>query len=124
MLRRFLQREDGNATFEFVLWLPLIAGIIVGSFDLNRVLFAQSQMWEVARETARRVSVGELASDAADEWALAVLGSDSQTYTVTVTSGTDVTVAISRQVTDVALIGSLTDSSDFQINASVTMRNE
>ena len=39
---RFRKDEGGNATVEFVLWLPLIMGIVVGAFDLNIMLMTQA----------------------------------------------------------------------------------
>jgi Flp pilus assembly protein TadG len=124
LLRLFRKNEDGNASVEFVIWLPIIMGVVVGTFDLNMVLLTQSQMWDVARDVARQVSIGTLDTSTGATYALTQLNSDSNTYTVTITSSTDVVVSISRLMEDIAVIGSLTEFNSYQVNASVTMRSE
>jgi len=124
LLKRFARNEGGNATVEFVLWLPLIAGVIVGAFDLNIVLTAQTSMYNVARDTARRVSVGELSASAAQDYALSQLDFMNFDYGVDVSVGTDVTVDIETFLSNVAVLGSMGSLGDYSVKASVTMRVE
>jgi len=124
LLKYFRANQDGNASVEFVIWLPLIMGVVVGTFDLNMVLLTQSRMWDVARDTARQVAIGTLDGTTGATYALTRLNSDVSTYTVTITGTTDVTVSISRLVENVAVMGSVTDFNNYQVNASVTMRSE
>lgn len=124
-LSRFRKDQNGSATVEFVIWLPLIASLIVGAFDLNVVLLTQSNMWNVARDAARRVAIGDMDSDAAETWAEAQLAMLGMTPTVTVSQASDdITVAVSASVADMAILGSLTQTKNYTINASVTMRSE
>ncbi len=125
LLKRFLRRDDGNATVEFVLWLPLIAGVIVGAFDLNIVLMTQSNMYDVARDTARRVVTGELSSASeAQQYALDRLTYMNFEYGVDVTIGDDVVVDVETYLTNVAVLGIMGEHGKYKVTAAVTMRNE
>lgn len=124
LLSKFLRNDHGNATVEFVLWLPLITGIIVGAFDLNVVLMTQSNMWTVARDTARRVSTGELDATTGQTYALSQLSYMNFEYGVDITVGTDVVVDIDTFLSNVAVLGSMGAMGEYAINASVTMRVE
>lgn len=124
ILSRFAKKEDGNATVEFVLWLPLIAGIIVGALDLNMISLTQSNMWTVARDTVRRISTGELNASTGQDYALARLSFLDYTCEVDVTVGTDAVVDISASLTDMAVVGVIGGKQSYAINASVTMRVE
>ena len=124
LLSRFRRDENGNATVEFVLWLPLIAGIIVGTFDLNIVLMTQSNMWQVARDTARRVSTGELTAASGQAYALEQLNYMGFEYGVDITDGDDVVVQIQTYLSNVAILGVMGGNGQYAITATVTMRSE
>jgi len=124
LLRRFRKNQNGSATVEFTLWLPLIAGIIVGAFDLNIVLVAQGTMWDVARDTARRVAIGEYDATAGQEYALSKLTFMGFEYGVDVEVGTDVTVTVQTFLSNVAVLGTMGGMGDYAVTAAVTMRNE
>ncbi len=124
LLRRFLKADEGNATVEFVLWLPLIVGIVVGAFDLNIVLMAQSNMYSIARDTARRVSTGELDASTGQAYALDKLTYMNFEYGVDVDVGDDVVVEVETFLSNVAVLGSMGNLGSYAINATVTMRNE
>ncbi len=123
-LRRFAKNDEGNATVEFVLWLPLIMGIIVGAFDLNIVLMTQSNMWTVARDTARRVAIGELDASTGQAYALSQLTYMNFKYGVDITVGDNVVVDIKTFLSNVAVLGSMGAMGNYAIDASVTMRSE
>jgi len=123
-LRRFAKNDEGNATVEFVLWLPLIMGIIVGAFDLNIVLMTQSNMWTVARDTARRVAIGELDASTGQAYALSKLNYMNFEYGVDITVGDNVVVDIKTFLSNVAVLGTMGAMGNYAIDASVTMRSE
>jgi Flp pilus assembly protein TadG len=123
-LRRFAKNDEGNATVEFVLWLPLIMGIIVGAFDLNIVLMTQSNMWTVARDTARRVAIGELDASSGQTYALSKLTYMNFQYGVDITVGDNVVVDIKTFLSNVAVLGTMGTLGNYAIDASVTMRSE
>ncbi len=124
ILKRFWHKDDGGVTVEFVLWMPLIAGVILGAFELNALVLTQSNMWNVARDTARRVSTGEYTTVEAEAYADTQLTFLGYTYDITVTSGTDVTVLITTSLSNVAVIGMIGTTNNYNITASVTMRVE
>lgn len=73
----FLKDEKGSATVEFVIWIPLFTFFLMITIDASVLWVTHSQMWNVARETARRITTGELASAAAaDCYAMWQLGAD------------------------------------------------
>ncbi len=124
LLRRFRRNEDGNATVEFVLWLPLIAGIIVGTFDLNIMLTTQSTMWDVARDTARRVAIGQYNAQTGQEYALSKLTFMNFEYGVDITVGDDVVVTVETYLSNVSVLGVMGGTQGYGLTAAVTMRNE
>jgi len=124
LLRRFRRSQNGNATVEFTLWIPLIAGIIVGAFDLNIVLTTQSTMYDVARDTARRVAIGQYDANGGQNYALSRLKFMNFKYGVDVAVGTDVVVTVQTYLSDVALLGVMGGVTKYKLTAAVTMRNE
>jgi len=124
LLKRFICGERGNVTVEFVLWLPLIAGIIVATFDLNIVLMTQSNMYNVARDTARRVSTGQLNASTGQDYAQQYLNYMGFEYGVEITTGENVTVEITTSLGRVAALGVMGAMKGYNLNASVTMRTE
>jgi len=124
LLSKFRNDDRGNATVEFVLWLPLIMGIVVGSFDLNIMLMTQNNMYTVARDTARRVSTGDMTAAAAKAYALKQLNYMGFDYGVDITDGTDVVVAINTTLSNVAVLGVMGGEGSYALKAKVTMRSE
>lgn len=59
-LRRAFASESGGATVEFVLWLPFFFGLLLLLTDFAILAFRYSEMWDVARTTAREISLGRL----------------------------------------------------------------
>ncbi len=121
---KFGKDEDGNATVEFVLWLPLIVGILVGAFDLNIMLMTQSNMYSVARDTARRVATGEMTSSTGETYALSQLNYMGFDYSVDITDGADVVVDIKTTLSNVAVLGVMGGEGTYALDAAVTMRSE
>lgn len=57
-----LRDERGAQTVEFVLWVPIIAALLVIVVDAATLYITHNEMWNVARDTARRMSTGQLTS--------------------------------------------------------------
>lgn len=73
----FLKDESGSATIEFCLWIPLFTFFLMATIDASVLWVTHSQMWNVARDTARRITTRELNSGAqADCYAMWQLGAD------------------------------------------------
>ncbi len=54
-LDRFRRDETGSATIEFVLWVPIIVALLIITIDATTVYVTHKEMWNVARDTARRI---------------------------------------------------------------------
>lgn len=59
MLRfsEFLSDERGSPTIEFVLWMPLITTLTIVVIDASTLYLTHSDMWIIARDTARRMTM-------------------------------------------------------------------
>lgn len=52
------RREDGAATVEFVLWVPIFMLILGFVVDVTTVMFQQSRHYDIARDASRQVALG------------------------------------------------------------------
>lgn len=53
------RRRRGVAAVEFGLCLPIIVGIMLGIWEVGRIVQVSNILWNTARETARDASVGQ-----------------------------------------------------------------
>ena len=56
----FLRDDRGSQTIEFVLWLPIIGALLVIISYASILYSTHTEMWNVARDTARRMTTGVL----------------------------------------------------------------
>lgn len=69
-----LRDERGAQTVEFVLWVPIITALLLIVADAATLYITHNEMWNVARDTARRMSTGQLASaEEAEAYAVAAM---------------------------------------------------
>jgi Flp pilus assembly protein TadG len=54
----FLRDDRGSQTIEFVLWLPIIGALLVIISYASILYTTHTEMWNVARDTARRMTTG------------------------------------------------------------------
>jgi Flp pilus assembly protein TadG len=59
----FLKDDSGSETIQFVVFLPLFAVTLVIVTDASFLYLNHSEMWQVARDTARRMASGQLTSE-------------------------------------------------------------
>jgi Flp pilus assembly protein TadG len=57
-LYKFLRDDSGSQTIEFVLWLPIIGALLVVISYASILYMTHTEMWNVARDTARRMTIG------------------------------------------------------------------
>jgi Flp pilus assembly protein TadG len=67
LLGSSLKSENGAATVEFVLWVPVMAALLGLVIDTSLVFGARSQILRVVQDTNRAVSVGRIRSPAEAE---------------------------------------------------------
>ena len=60
--RRFLEDDNGSATIEAVLWLPLFFAIILVVMDASMAFNAQTRAMRIVQDTNRAFAVGRIAT--------------------------------------------------------------
>ena len=131
IVRSCWRNERGVAAIEFALAIPIVLLVLSGIIQFGFVLFLQSHVADVARDTARRAAVGELAQAEAEQFAQDRLLNWGVTYSVAVTlpvpndpNDTDVDVQISLPMSQVAMIDLLGLFQSGTLTATVTARAE
>ncbi len=122
--------RDGVAAVEFAFVLPILLLLFSGIVQFGAIMFLENHMTNVARETSRRVAVGELAeADAADSAQQALVNwgvtYDVSVATVDVGGGyQDIAVTISLPMREATLMDVLDVFQSGNLTAVVTMRQE
>lgn len=57
-ISRFFRREDGFATFEFMLILPVFVMLFISSFELGTVMLRQTMLDRAIDMTVRQIRIG------------------------------------------------------------------
>lgn len=125
---RLLRDERAAATVEFVLWVPVFMFIILAAIDATVLYLHHTEMWNVSRDVARRVAVGDIDETqalqiVADEL---FLYTDSTAYSVDTSnpSDPDVMILIQTPVADADFFGIFQPVLDEYLEAAVIMRRE
>ena len=128
--RTLWRDRDGAAAVEFAFILPILLLLFSGIVQFGSIMFLENHMTNVARETSRRVAVGELNETDAESSAQQALVNWGVTYQVSVTPSSagggnqDITVAISLPMAEAALMDVLGVFQSGNLTAAVTMRQE
>lgn len=65
VLDRFRRETSGTVSFEFMIWIPLVFGILVTLLDFAHALTVNSTMWHEARTAARGLSMHAMSESTA-----------------------------------------------------------
>lgn len=126
--RRLVGNEHGFTTVEFVLWVPIFALLMIAAIDATVLYLHHSEMWNVSRDVARRVAVGDISeAEAGEIVADELFLYDSSTAYYLETSDpadTDVRIAILTQVADADYFGVFRPVLTKWLEAAVVMRRE
>lgn len=117
----FLADEDGNATIEFALWVPLLVFILALMVDTTMAFARQSHIWRVATEITRSLSTGTLKQSGVAARAAAMSQGKTAYIATAIQVGDLVTTTVSVPLMSSAFMGVLGQFSDAPIMASVTM---
>lgn len=104
----FLGDEAGSETVQFVVWVPLFLFLLVIVTDASFLYLNHTEMVNVARDTARRMTTTVIKTEAdAITYATGELSKNPYTYQVIANydESTAMTVVISVPVVDVAVFG-------------------
>ncbi len=109
LLGRYLRDRGGASAVEFALVAPLLIGLLLGIIQYGSLFLVQTRMTDTARDTARRLAVGDLTSESdAEDYARARLADWSATFTATAVlpaaGDRDVSVTITVPMAEAALI--------------------
>ena len=108
-LRKFLRREDGGASVEFVLILPVFLLIVALIVDASMLFFRQSQAYRVVQDANRSMSIGRFTTpEETSTFVIAALTpiSAGATASSSVSNGI-VTTTASLPIADIQLTGLL-----------------
>lgn len=131
--RRGLFRDaDGAVTVEFIIWIPVLLVILAFTADACLMYLIQADMWNVARDTARRMSTGQFTTNtAAQTYAGGQMLYPGKTYTITATgagqAGVDKVIDVTLPISQAGVFGVLATFGSFTgatLEAKVTMRSE
>ena len=123
---QFLRDEHGSATIEFVLWVPIFVVILVAATDATILYLHHTEMWNVSRDVARRVAVGDITEADAVNVVQNEMFLYSRAYTVATSdpADLDVKIMIRTSVADASVFGFFEPVLDRYLTAMVTMRRE
>ena len=122
----FLRDEKGAVTIEFVLWVPIFVSLLVFVTDASIIYLTHSEMWNVARDTTRRMTTRQITTPTeARDFAAARLFLGERTYVIEPDFGGEMNVTIAIGLDDATIFGFFFESIlGKSLVASVTMRNE
>ncbi|MDH3666169.1 MAG: pilus assembly protein [Paracoccaceae bacterium] len=122
----FLRDETGAASIEFVLWVPVFAFLLVAVIDATVLYLQHTEMWNVSRDVARRVAIGDMAESDVVQVVQNEMYLYSKAYTVATSQPTDpdVQIAIQTTVAEASVFGIFQAVMDEKLTAVVTMRRE
>ncbi len=123
-MSEFLRDEHGSATIEFVLWIPVYVIILVAVTDASILYLTHTEMWNTARDSARRISVGAMTAADVPDRAREKLLLAGRTYTVAGSDANPVIVEISVGVGDASIFGFFGPVLGRQLTARVEMMKE
>ena len=125
-LSAFLRDEQGSATIEFVLWVPVFVILLVATIDATVLYLHHTEMWNVSRDVARRVAVGDMTENDVVQVVQNEMYLYSNAYTVATSQPTDldVTIAIQTSIADASVFGFFQAVLADNVVAAVTMRRE
>ncbi len=123
-LLAFIRDEKGVATLELVLWMPPMLIMLLMITDASVLYLTYTDMFNVSRDAARRVSVGAMTVDDVPDYVQerSLLG--KRTYSVGSYSGAVVIIEMSVNVGDASVFGFFKPVLARTMGVRVEMRRE
>ena len=124
-LREFLRDQHGGPTIEFVVMVPAFMFFLLLVVDASVLYLTHTEMYSMARTTAREISVGEISVDNASGYVNDKILLAGRTYSFgAVYKGALVVVEITANVGDASVFGFFTPILGRTLTARVQMRRE
>lgn len=116
-LKKFLRREDGNATVEFAIWTPFVFAVFIAAGELVMIFYGQSRILQVAQDATRQASIGRLqtAVDVSDYITTKLPAIATNASIINQVNRGVITTAVSVPVSDIAPFGIITALGSSQI---------
>ena len=105
MFQNFLRDERAAATIEFVAIFPAFVFVMLFVLDASILYLTRTDLFNVSRDVARRISVGALHIDDVPAYVSERASLGSRTYTVGSYSGSVVIIELSVNVGDASVVG-------------------
>lgn len=126
---RFWRDQGGASAVEFALIAPLLFALLLGIIQYGSLFFIEARMTDTARDTARRLAVGDLATEhEAAVYAAGRLAQWSNSFSATaklpVPPDHDVEVSLSVPKREVAWINLVGIGMDGDLHAEFHMLKE
>jgi Flp pilus assembly protein TadG len=127
--RQFWQDQGGASAVEFALIAPLLFTLLLGIIQYGSLFLIQNRMTDAARDTARRLAVGDIGNESdAEDYAVAQLADMSPRFKATATlphaPDHDVSVTITVPKEDVAWVNLVGFGMDGNLTAQFHMLKE
>lgn len=124
-MRKFLGREDGGVSIEYVLWVCYMVGLACVSTDATLLMHERTVMFDAARDASRMVASGQKTEEEAQYYVSKSRFGSNQAYQISVTSDEDgfVTTTITVPFSEV-LIFSNTLAGNGSLVGEITMWKE
>lgn len=125
-VRSFLRDQNGSATVESVLWMPIFIFLLGLIADTSIVFGSQSQALRIVQDANRALAVGHFATpDEAKNYVKQQLStlSPHASVTTTVTNGV-IRTSVSMPIADLAATGLVTNFNGMAISVSSEFLSE
>ena len=129
LLRGFWRDQRGASAVEFALIAPLLFTLLLGTIQYGSLFLVQNRMVDTARDTARRLAVGNFTTESdAEDYAKAQLADMSPQFAATASlphpPDHDVSVTITVPKEDVAWVNLVGLGMDGNLTAQFHMLKE
>lgn len=121
-LRRFRRRQDGTATIETLLWLPVMLAFVALAADASFVFFGQNQAYRIVQDANRSLSVGRFQTEAqVEKYLTDTIGAFAKHVTAKTTiQGGMVTSVVKIPVNDLIATNMIASLMNFDLTVGAT----
>ena len=120
LLKRFARDTSGNATIEFVIWLPMVLLAFGLTVDVSMIFHSQSEVLRIVQDANRNASIGRLRTpDEAESYIEARLqkASASADATSSITAGV-ISTTVTYPARDFQILGFFSQFNNLEITVN------
>lgn len=120
----FAADEGGNATIEFVLWVPVFMAILMIVAEYATVFMTHASMYDAARDGARRIATGTMSAGEVERLLPGRVHTISDDVRVAADDGAEVVVEVATPIAKAGPFGFAAGFGRGDLVARVTMLRE